>query len=76
MKDFIVKENNAFRLRVKGWKCAAPNELNSIEFVQECLKDGEIQTSSTYNYFLTDAELDVLAKGLLTFKEEGSIVNA
>ena len=76
MKGFIVKENGAFRLRVKSWKCVAPNDLNSIEFTQECLKDGEVQMTSTYNYFLTDAELDVLAKGLLTFKEEGSIVNA
>ena len=76
MKEFIVKENAAFRLRVKSWKCVAPNDLNSIEFTQECLSDGEVQSTSTYNYFLTDAELDVLAKGLLTFKEEGSIVNA
>jgi len=75
MKEFIVKENAGFRLRVKSWKCLAPNDLNSIEFTQECLKDGEVQMTSTYNYFLTDAELDVLAKGLLTFKEEGSKVN-
>jgi hypothetical protein len=75
MKEFIVKENEGFRLRVKAWKCLAPNDLNSIEFTQECLKDGEVQMTSTYNYFLTDAELDVLAKGLLTFKEEGSKVN-
>jgi hypothetical protein len=75
MKEFIVKENEGFRLRVRTWKCLAPNELNSIEFTQECLKDGEVQLTSTYNYFLTDAELDVLAKGLLTFKEEGSKVN-
>jgi hypothetical protein len=75
MKEFIVKENEGFRLRVKSWKCLSPNDLNSIEFVQESLKDGEVQLTSTYNYFLTDAELDVLAKGLLTFKEESSIVN-
>lgn len=74
-KEFVVKENNEFRLRVKSWKCSAPSELNSIEFVQECLKDGEVQMSSTYNYFLTDDEVQVLAQGLLTKVKEDSTVN-
>lgn len=76
MTEFIVKENEGFRLRVKSWKCVAPADLNSIEFIQECLKDGEIQMTSTYNYFLTDAEVEVLAKQLLTNIVKDSKVNA
>lgn len=76
MKEFTVKENEGFRLRVKAWKCLSPNDLNSLEFIQECLKDGEVQMTSTYNFFLTDAEIEVLVKGLLTTKDVDSKVDA
>lgn len=65
MKNFIVKENQAFRLRVKSWKCLSPNNLNSVEFIQECLKDGEVNFSSTYQFFMTDEEMETLARGLI-----------
>jgi hypothetical protein len=65
MKEFIVKENQAFRLRIKNWKCSTPNDLNAIEFVQECLKDGEVDFTSTYQFFMTDEEVKTLAKGLV-----------
>jgi hypothetical protein len=65
MKEFVVKEDNAFRLRVKSWKCLRPNDLNAIEFIQECKdKDGNVDFTSTYNFFMTDAEIATLAKGL------------
>jgi hypothetical protein len=65
MKEFTVKENAAFRLRVKSWKCLSPAELNSVEFIQECIdKDGEVDFTSTYTFFMTDDEMKVLAKGL------------
>jgi len=67
MKEFIVKENTAFRLRVKSWKCVRPAELNAIEFIQECKnKDGDVDFSSTYQFFMTDEELKTLAKGLVS----------
>lgn len=67
IKEFIVKEDRAGRLRVKMWKCTAPSELNSLEFTQECInKDGEVDFSSTYNFFMTDKEIATLCKGLLT----------
>lgn len=67
MKEFIVKDTTAFRLRVKSWKCLSPNDLNAIEFTQECKnKDGEVDFSSTYQFFMTDEELKVLAKGLVS----------
>ena len=65
MKEFIVKEDQAFRLRVKSWKCLTPNTLNAVEFVQECKdKNGEINFSSTYQFFMTDEEMKTLAQGL------------
>ena len=76
MKEFTVKENDAFRLRVKMWKCVMPSDLNSLEFIQETLNDGAIVSKSTYNFFMTDAEIEILAKQLLTSKEVESIVNA
>ena len=66
MKDFVVKENKAFRLRVKQWKCSSPSDLNALEFIQECIdKDGEVDFTSTYNFFMTDDEVKTLCEGLL-----------
>ena len=65
MKEFTVKEDAAFRLRVKSWKCLSPNNLNSVEFIQECMKDGEVDFSSTYQFFMTDGEMKTLAQGLI-----------
>ena len=64
MKEFTVKEDQAFRLRVKSWKCLRPNTLNAVEFIQECMKDGEVDFSSTYQFFMTDEEIKTLAQGL------------
>ena len=65
MKEFVVKENQGFRLRVKSWKCKSPNDLNSVEFIQECKDvDGNVDFSSTYQFFMTDEELNRLAQGL------------
>lgn len=64
MKEFIVKEDNVFRVRVKSWKCASPTDLNALEFIQECMKDGEVDFSSTYQFFMTDNEIKKLAEGL------------
>ena len=65
VKEFIVKEDMAFRLRVKSWKCVAPADLNSVEFINESLNDkGEIINSSSYNFFMTDLEIQKLCQGL------------
>jgi len=67
MKEFTVKENQAFRLRVKSWKCVRPSDLNAIEFIQECKnKDGEVDLQSTYQFFMSDDELRTLAQGLIS----------
>lgn len=68
MKEFTVSENQAFRLRVKSSKCLRPEDLNSLEFIQESLNDkGEVNESSTYNFFLTNDEVQKLSQGLREF---------
>jgi hypothetical protein len=65
MKEFTVKENDAFRLRVKTWKCLTPDTLNTVEFIQESKdKNGNVDLSSVYQFFMTDEELKTLAQGL------------
>ena len=65
MKEFTVKDSAGFRLRVKSWKCSSPNYLNAIEFIQESKNlNGEVDLTSTYQFFMTDDEIEVLAKGL------------
>lgn len=65
MKEFIVKDTQGFRLRVKKWKCVNPSYLNTVEFIQECKnKEGEVDFVSTYQFFMTNEELKTLAEGL------------
>jgi hypothetical protein len=46
------------------WKCLNPSDLNSIEFIQECKdENGEVNFSSTYNYFLTDEDIKAMVDG-------------
>ena len=65
MKEFIVKENAGFRLRVKSWECLAPKGLYALEFINEQLKDGKVTDISTYNFFLETDEIKRLAEGLI-----------
>ena len=41
-----------------------PKGLFSLDLIQESLKDGEVQDSATYNFFMTKEELQALAYGL------------
>lgn len=64
-KEFTVKENKAFRVRVEAQECLAPKGLISLNFIQECLnKDGGVDHSSTYNFFMTKDEINNLCAGL------------
>ena len=66
MKEFLVKNEKAFQLRVKIWKCKSPANLNAVNFISECKdKDGEVDFSSTYEFFMTDDELKTLGKELI-----------
>lgn len=65
MKDFIVKETAGFRLRVTQKRCLLPTDLYSLDFIQEIKNDkGEVTTSSTYNFFMTDEEIKTLCDNL------------
>jgi len=66
MNSFVIKETPGFKLSVKSWKCLNPNDLNALEFVQETKNsDGEVDMSSTYQFFMTDEEVVDLCNGLL-----------
>jgi hypothetical protein len=65
MKEVLIKDEAGFKLRLKAWKCVSPKELNALEFTQESINaDGEVGMSSTYQFFMTDAELAILAEGV------------
>lgn len=64
-KEFVVKENEGFRIRVKSWNCLAPKGLKTVHFINECIRDGEVDFTSTYEFFLTDDEIKTLTEGLL-----------
>lgn len=66
MKEFTVKEDQAFRLKVKTWKCLAPAELNAVEFINQTLKNGDVDASSTYQFFMTDEDIKKLCEGMLS----------
>lgn len=57
-KEFTIKQQPGFRIRVRTWKCARPTDLNALDFVQEILDDeGNVLDTSTYNFMLSDDEL-------------------
>jgi hypothetical protein len=64
-KEIIIKENEAFRIRLEKHEVISPKGLFSFDIIQESLKDGEVASSQTYNFFMTKEELQTLAQGLL-----------
>jgi hypothetical protein len=67
VKNFIVKNNPGFRVRVEQWEVISPKGLYSLNFIQESLKDdGTVQDSQIYNFFMTKEEIKTLTEGLLS----------
>jgi hypothetical protein len=67
LKNFTIKENSGFRVRVEQWEVISPKGLNSVNFIQESLKeDGTVQDSQVYNFFMTKEEIKTLTQGLLS----------
>jgi hypothetical protein len=65
IKEFTVKDNEAFRLRVKQWRAINPADLYAVEFIQETKdKKGDVDMSSTYSFYMSESELESLASGL------------
>lgn len=65
LKNFTVKENSGFRVRVEQWEVISPKGLYSLNFIQESLDEGKVVDSQTYNFFMTKDELSTLCDGLL-----------
>ena len=66
MNSFVVKENKNFRLRVEKNPCSNPVDLYSINFISECIDDhGKITDTNTYNFFLTEKEIQTFAVRLI-----------
>ena len=62
--EMTVKESEGFRVRMVKHEVISPKGLFSLDIIQESLKDGEVQDSQTYNFFMTKEELQSLAYGL------------
>jgi hypothetical protein len=63
-KEITVKESEGFRVRMVKHEVLMPKGLFSLDLIQESLKDGVVQDSATYNFFMTKEELQSLAHGL------------
>jgi len=65
MKEFLIKDEAAFKIRVEVKPCAALKDLNALYFIQEVWgEDDEILHTSTYEFFLTKEEITKLWEGL------------
>jgi hypothetical protein len=62
--ETVIKESDTFRLRCKKNLCVKPEGLYNLEFVQESIKDGEVEQTSTYQFFMTDIEIKNLCESL------------
>jgi len=63
-KEITVKESEGFRVRMVKHEVLMPKGLFSLDLIQESLKDGKVQDTSVYNFFMTKEELQTLAQGL------------
>ena len=63
-KEIIIKENAGFRVRMVKHQVLSPKGLFSLDIIQESLKDGEVASSQTYNFFMDQEELETLSSGL------------
>ena len=63
-KEMVIKEHEGFRLVLKKHEVLSPKGLFSVDMEQQTLKDGEVQDTTTYNFFMTKEECQTLAYGL------------
>lgn len=69
-KEIIIKDEEAFRMKIRHWKAVNPKNLNAVEFVQDCMRDGEVDFTSTYHFVMTNEEIKQLIKGLESIVNE------
>ena len=66
VKEFLVKDEPSFKLRIKQYQIPATPELFSLDFVQENYDiKGNFTEASTYNFFLTKDQIATLCNNLI-----------
>lgn len=60
----VIKEKEEYRLTMKKEPCLMPVGLNNVEMTQEHLKNGVVTQTSTYQFFMTQDEMNTLAEAL------------
>lgn len=66
MKNFLIRDEPAFRLKGHMNRCDSPANLWCVEFTGESLnEDGDVVNASTYQFFLEDQHIQNMVKGLL-----------
>ena len=67
IKNIMIKETDAYRVRVESWESISPRGLFTLDIIQECLDtEKNITESSTYNFHMTREEIKTLCEGLLS----------
>jgi hypothetical protein len=70
MKELIIKDGTGFRLRLTIKDVVSPTGLNNIEFHQESKnRNGEIDFTSVYQFFLSTDELLTLGHFLVNMDQ-------
>lgn len=65
MKEFLIRDEPAFRLKGFMNQCDSPKNLWCVEFTGESLnEDGDIVNQSTYQFFLEEQHIQNMIKGL------------
>ena len=62
--ETVIKEHEGFRLVLKKHEVLSPKGLFSVDMEQQHLKDGVVQDTATYNFFMTKEEMASLALAL------------
>ncbi len=66
MNDFYVSQSEQHKLRVKISDCSTPADLKHLQFINEHFdKEGNLERTSTYEFFLKEPSIIHLANKLL-----------
>lgn len=67
VKNITIKDTTSFRVRVESWEAVRPEGLLAVDIIQECIdEEGNISSSSTYNFHMNRTEIKKLCEGLMS----------
>ena len=67
IKNITIKDSPSFRIRVESWEAVRPTGLLAVDIIQECInEEGNVSSSSTYNFHMDRAEIKKLCEGLMS----------